>query len=155
MARSEVSAQELMRIVIDEVDQARDIYQLAEQLAGHLPIRSMDELVKALDGKQLRFRDTNFDVDSLASHIPSIAFPVDDPRGLVERIAHIVRMVPPAMGVDLESPDGIRRQLRHSSLLASNLGVIQNNNVAASAIVPGMTPPDLSSGSPSPERSGR
>lgn len=50
MARSEVSAQELMRIVIDEVDQARDIYQLAEQLAGHLPIRSMDELVKALDG---------------------------------------------------------------------------------------------------------
>jgi hypothetical protein len=144
-----------MRMVIEEVDQARDIYQLAEQLMEFLPLRSMDELIKATDGKQLRFRDSGFDVASLAPHIPSIAFPVQDIRGLVERLGHVVRMAPPALGVDLESPEGIRRRLRHSSSLASNLGMMQTNNVAASTIVSGMMPPDFNPGTPNPERSDR
>lgn len=152
MARSDVSKEELMRLVIDEVDQARDIYELAEQLSEFLPIRSMDELVKATEGKELRFRDARFTADSMVGHIPSIAFPVDDVKGLVERLGHVVRMAPPALGVDLESPDGIRRRLRHTSAIGSNLGLIQANNVAASAITPGMTPPDLTPGSTGPEK---
>jgi hypothetical protein len=143
-----------MRLVIEEVDQARDIFQLAEQLIPLLPIRSMDELIKAVAGKQLRFRDTDFDVATLAGHVPSIAFPVEDPRALVERLGHVIRMVPPAMGVDLESEEGIRRRLRHSSALTTNLGMIQSANVVASPIVPGMAPPDFSAGFPSSERSG-
>lgn len=141
-----------MQLVIDEVDQARDILQLAEQLSDFLPLRSMDELIKATDGKELRFRDATFTVDSLAAHIPSIAFPVDDVRGLVERLGHLVRMTPSAMGVDTESPDGIRRRLRQSSALSANLGMIQANNVAASPIIPGMMQMDLSPGSTGPEK---
>jgi len=144
-----------MQLVIDEVDQARDIYQIVEQLAGFLPIRSMDELIKAVAGKQLRFRNADFDVDSLAGHIPAILFPVDDIRGLVERVGHIVRMAPPALGVDLESPDGIRRRLRYTSSLADNLGLIQTNNVVASPIVPGMIPTDTTPGSTGIERPDR
>ncbi len=135
-----------MRLVIDEVDDARDILQLAEQLAGFLPIRSMDHLMKETEGKELRFRNATFTVDSMAAHIPSIAFPIDDVKGLVERLGHLIRMTPPALGVDLESPDGIRRRLRKSSAIGSNLGLMQTNNVAASAIIPGMRPADLSPG---------
>lgn len=152
MARSDVSKEELMRLVIDEVDQARDILQLAEQLSDFLPIRSMDELVKVTDGKEMRFRDATFTTDTLAAHIPSIAFPVDDVRGLVERLGYLVRMAPPALGVDLESPDGIRRRLRQSSAIGSNLGLIQANNVAASTIVPGMMPADVTPGTTGPDK---
>ncbi len=152
MARTDVSKEELMRLVIEEVDQARDIFQLAEQLSDFLPIRSMDELVKATDGKEMRFRDATFTADTLAAHIPSIAFPVDDVRGLVERLGYLVRMAPPALGVDMESSDGIRRRLRQSSAISTNLGLIQANNVAASSIVPGMMPADFPPGSPVPEK---
>lgn len=155
MARPDISREELMRLVIDEVDQARDIYQLVEQLAGFLPIRSMDELAKATAGKQLRFRNADFDVDSLAGHIPSILFPVDDVQGLVERVGHIVRLAPPALGVDLESPDGVRRRLRHSSSLVDNLGLIQTANVAASTIIPGASTTDMSPTTPAIDRPDR
>ena len=156
VARSErISREELMQMVIEEVDHARDIQQLAEQFVEFLPIRSMDELIKAVGDKELQFRDTPFDVATLAAHIPSIAFPVEDARGLVERLGYIVRIAPPALGVDLESPEGIRRRLRHTSSLASNLGMMQANNVAASPIVAGAMPPDFTPGTAGPERADR
>jgi hypothetical protein len=145
LAREQVSDQELMRLVIEEVDQARDIYQLAQQLAPFLPIRSVDELIKATGEKEFRFRDSDFVIDeAVGANLPRIIFPVEDVSSLVERLGHVVRMVPPALGVDLESPEGIRRRLRFAAALGPNLGMIETGNVVASAIMPGMAPPDLS-----------
>lgn len=138
-----------MRLVIEEVDQARDIYQLAQQLAPFLPIRSVEELMKAAGEKELRFRDSDFTIDErMAAHLPKIIFPVEDASSLVERLGHVVRMVPPAMGVDLDSSEGIRRRLRFASALGPNLGMIETGNVVATAIMPGMTPPELTQQQP-------
>ena len=146
MARSDVSHEELLRFVVDEVDQARDIYQLASQLAPLLPISSFDELVRAEQKTKLTFRDTPFDIESLRAHIPSIVFPVDDVRGLVERLGHLVRMVPPHLGVDTGTAEGARRQMRFAAQLAPGLGLIQTRGLTAIAIDPNAEPQSIPGG---------
>lgn len=110
-------AKELHALIIAEVDDARDILQLAEQLVPLLPIKSFDELMKAGEKGRMQFRDTPFDVDSLRAFIPAITFPIEDARTLVERLAQMIRMVPPHLGVDVDSPSGMRRRMRRSGML--------------------------------------
>lgn len=108
--------QELYSLIIAEVDDARDILQLAEQLVPLLPIRSFDEMAKAGERGRMRFRDTPFDVESLRDFIPPITFPIENARSLVERLAQLIRMVPPHLGVDMESPSGMRRRMRQAGM---------------------------------------
>lgn len=113
----EVDKEELRALVIDEVDEARDIYELAVQLARFMPIESFERLVEAAGDKPLRFRDAEFDVESLRGLIPEIAFPAKDARGLIVRLGQVVRAVPAALGVDLESESGARRISRANNAL--------------------------------------
>jgi hypothetical protein len=137
MARTEIARDDLLKLIIEEVDEARDIHALAVQLLPHLPIRSFDELVKATAGKEMRFRDMAFDVESLRDHIPSIAFPVQDAAGLVERLGHIVRVAPPHLGVDVTTPAGARRQMRFMGVVSPGLEIIQGRrNSVATTVSP-------------------
>lgn len=124
--------QDLRALVIDEVDEARDIYELAMQLEQFMPIESFDQLVKAAKDKPLRFRDTEFDVESLRGLLPEIAFPAKDDRALVSRLGQLVRTVPPALGVDLESESGARRVSRLRGDLMPGLATRSTNAVAVS-----------------------
>lgn len=140
-ARDNVSEAELCRLIIEEVDQARDVYDLTLQLAPLLPIGSFEELVKAQEGRPMRFRDVEFDVESLAGYIPNVVFPVQDLRGLVERLGHLIRLVPDFLGVDTASEAGARRQLRSAGSIAPGIGMMSQQMVTASTLGPGMTPP--------------
>ena len=140
MADSE-HAQDLLKLIVEEVDEARDIYRLAEQLAPLLPIRSFDDLVKAADGRPMQFRDAKFDVESLREYIPRIAFPVQDLRGLIERLGHIVRLAPPHLGVDVSTPDGARRQSRYSGMLGPGLESSQGRRMEIGTTIPHGKPP--------------
>lgn len=139
---NDYSREELLALVVDEVDDARDVYQLAEQLAPHLPIKSLDELVRATDGRQLRFRDAPFEVESVRPQLPGIAFPVEDLAGLVEKLGLLVRIVPPSLGVDFDGPDAARRQLHRDGGIAPGLLSPATRSITAMAL-PGGPPPEL------------
>lgn len=144
MARREYAQEELLRIVVEEFDDARDAFHLASQLAPHLPIRSLDELVKATGGT-LQFRDVSFDPETLRTHIPEMAFPVDDLTGLVQRIGYLIRVVPPHLGVQTDSESGARRQLKYAGQFTSGIGVIQQRGLTAIAVSPrGSAPTSVS-----------
>ncbi len=131
MAYIHISRQELLQLIVEEVDAARDILQLAEQLAPLLPIKSFDDLVRAEEKGRMRFRDTPFDIESLRAHIPAIAFPIEDARGLVERLGYLVQIVPEHLGVDTTSREGMRRQMRRSGMLAPGLGMVASRGLTA------------------------
>jgi hypothetical protein len=124
---------DLLRLVVEEIDQARDVYELAQQLAPYLPIKSFDMLVRAVGKRPLRFRDTEFDLESLHGQLPGVAFPVEDLAGLVEKLGHLIRLVPPSLGVDMSTPSGVRRQMKSSAQLAPGLGVPATRGLIAIA----------------------
>lgn len=134
-------AKDLRDLVIEEVDDARDIYDFARQLEPLMPIESFDALVEATRERRLRFRDTEFDVESLHGMLPSIVFPVRDIGGLVARVGEIVRRVPPALGVDLDSESGAARVRRARGELTPGLPYASRNAVAAAPAIFRERPP--------------
>ena len=131
MAPPTYTQQELLKLIVDEVDEARDILRLAEQLAPLLPIKSFDDLARAGERGQMRFRDTPFDVETLRPYVPAIAFPVEDARALVQRLAYLVRIVPEHLGVDVTSEEGARRQMRRAGMLAPGVGAVSQRGLTA------------------------
>jgi hypothetical protein len=143
VARQDFSPDELLRLIVDEFDDARDAFNLAQQLAPFLPIRSMEELIKASGGK-LQFRDTAFDPETLRAHIPAVAFPVEDLPGLVQRIGYLMRVVPPHVGVDFNSASGASRRLKYAGQLTAGIGVVQRRGLTAiTANQQGAMPPSV------------
>ncbi|WP_369069566.1 hypothetical protein [Kineococcus terrestris] len=134
---------DLRDLVISEVDDARDIYELAQQLEQFMPIESFDRLAEATRDRRLRFRDTEFDVESLRGLLPSIAFPVADLRSMVARLGELVRGVPPTLGVDLDSESGVARMRRARGELLPGVAPRRDNAVAvAVASLRGQEPSD-------------
>ncbi len=129
-----MAERDLRDLVIEEVDDARDIYELASQLQRFLPIKSFDELAKAAGEKRLRFRDSEFDVESLRGVLPSIAFPAEDAEALVARLGHLVRVVPRSLGVDAESDQGARRIARARGDVVPGLATRPVNAVATTVL---------------------
>ncbi len=134
MTASDKSSRDLRDLVIDEVDDARDIYDLARQLAEYLPIESFEALVKATEGRMLKFRDAEFDVVSLEGLVPSIVFPVLSERALVERLGEMVRVAPAHLGVDIDSEGGARRLLRARGQIAPGIGLPSRQATATLAM---------------------
>lgn len=122
--------QDLRALVIDEVDEARDIYALALQLEPHMPIESFDHLAKAVGDERLTFRDTAFDVESLRGLLPDIAFPAKDTQALVSRLGQLIRTVPQGLGVDTESEAGARRISRMRGDLIPGMLTRPDNSAA-------------------------
>ncbi len=132
--------EDLRELVIDQIDDARDLYELARQMEKFLPIESFKHLDAQVGDRSLRFRDTEFDLRSLGHLIPPIAFPVMSLSGLVERLGEVMRLVPPHLGVDVESESGARRVLRSQGPLGM-FGVSRPQNAVGVAVTSGLTPP--------------
>jgi hypothetical protein len=139
LARQDYSEAELLKLVVEEFDEARDAFQLASQLAPHLPIRSLEELVKATEGK-LQFRDVVFDPASFETQIPEMAFPIVDLPGLVQRVGYLIRIVPPHLAVDPNSESGVRRRLKNVGQLTAGIGLVQQRGLTAMAVSTQVTP---------------
>lgn len=111
------------RLIIDEIDQARDVLQLVTQLQRALPLKSAADLRKVADEKgQVQFRDGTFDIAEILEVIPEIAFPIEDLRSLVERVALLVSVIPAHLGVDMNNPDRVKRRMRRQ-LVSGMTGV--------------------------------
>lgn len=150
-----IAREKLLELIVAEVDQARDIFQLAEQLAPFLPIKSFDDLKRAAEDRRLHFRDTPFDVESLRAHVPQIVFPIDDAQGLIERLGLLIRIVPEHLGVDVTSSDGARRRSRSSAMLGPALGTPTTRGLTAIVLDAGAKPHPIASTRPSPATSAR
>lgn len=77
-------------LVVDHNARARITYQLAQQLAPYLPIKSLDNL-KGVAGEIVVDGHT-LPIDSLSSFITSDLFPIADLEGLVFRLSTAVRI---------------------------------------------------------------
>ncbi len=132
--------EDLRDLVIDQIDDARDLLELARQLEKYLPIESFKHLDAQVGDRSLRFRDSDFDLRSLGHLVPPIAFPVTSLSGLVERLGEVMRLVPPHLGVDVESENGARRVLRSQGPLGM-FGGSRPQNAVGVALSPGLTPP--------------
>ena len=101
--------EDVMRLIIEEVDDAREAYKLVTQLAPSLPFRSFDEFKKI---GSIRFRGQQHPVEVFRDSLPRFEFPIEDERALVERIADLIAMTPNQGEQDPQDPTAERRRLR-------------------------------------------
>jgi hypothetical protein len=87
--------EDLLEIVLEEVGEAHDVRELAQQLVHALPLRSFDDVIKAL-GEQatITFRGRPLDIRKFALMVPTVVFPVDSPRKLVVLLHEAVKLAP-------------------------------------------------------------
>jgi hypothetical protein len=129
------------RLIIDEIDQARDVLQLVTQLERALPLKSAADLRKVADEKgHVQFRDGVFDIAEILEVIPDMAFPIEDVRSLVERVALLVSVVPEHLGVDINSPDRVKRRMRRQ-LVSGMKGVSLRAGPGGPLVGPGRLDP--------------
>jgi hypothetical protein len=116
---------EALAMIVDEIDAARETYDLFQQLSPHLPIRSFEDLAKVGDGEGvISFRGEKFAVSTFEDVIPEIIFPVEDQRKLVQLLVEVVRNAPPHVGRDLSDSEQAKRLARRLSLQMSGGGRI-------------------------------
>lgn len=114
-AAGDSGSAEMLRLIVEEVDGARDILQLVRQLEPALPIRSFKDLRRLTkDGGAIQFRSVEIDLDFYEGFMPDYAFPIEDLRGLVARVAQLIRMLPPDLGKDPNDPENMRRMMKQS-----------------------------------------
>jgi hypothetical protein len=106
---------ELVQCIVQEVDEARDVYALAAQLAPLLPIASFDDLKKLPNGT-IMFRRQRFELDQFRDRIPAVIFPVRDIQSLVVLLQHAVRGASAHTAESPKDPEVARRLLRRISL---------------------------------------
>jgi hypothetical protein len=113
MAERKEDTQELYRLVVEEVDQARDTFELVSQLQRGLPIMTFDDIRRVLGGREtVTFRGHEFSLDAIEAQLPEVALGINDLPALVRRVATLVRMVPDSIGLDPSDPATAKRALR-------------------------------------------
>jgi hypothetical protein len=86
---------DLLKIIVNEVDEAREVLELAQQFAHAIPLRSFKDVVKALgDRGVIAFRGREFQVGPFGAHVPSFLFPIDSVKKLVTVLYEAVRRAP-------------------------------------------------------------
>lgn len=110
---------EFMRLIVEEVDEARETMELVSQLAPRLPIKSAKELVG--EGV-IRFRGEDYDVKNFAAMVPAFVFPIDSKEKLVQLAAMAARMAPPQVEFDHDDPETAKRLMLR--ILSSRSGAV-------------------------------
>jgi hypothetical protein len=108
---------DLLRAIVDEVDEAREVHELAQQLAHALPLKSFDEIGKALGSQgMITFRGVPYKAADFVDVVPSVLFPIDSVEKLVTLLAATVRLAPRTLR---RGPDDAhqRAKLRRLGLL--------------------------------------
>jgi hypothetical protein len=83
---------ELDALVVEQFPAVRLTRDLVRQLAQLLPIRSADELRRALEDTPLVVDNEKVDLGDTLEVLPEEAFPIEDLRGLVGKVAAAVRI---------------------------------------------------------------
>src|SRR4051794_21257169 len=85
----------VLALIIDEVDEARDVYDIVRQLQNSLPIKDFDALKRALGGRgMLTFRGSEHSVEPFRTLLPRVIFPIQDIESLVQLTANFVKLTP-------------------------------------------------------------
>lgn len=142
MTDSRQCKEDVLSLIMNEVDEAREAHELVKQLEPALPIKSFDDIKKACGDKgTITFRGTAFKVGIFEEIMPKIAFPIEDTRTLVERVVQLIRMVPKFIAND---PKNIENAKRHMRRLAMTLGALPNGLPAMSPFTGGALFPGVS-----------
>lgn len=116
MAQQKISKNdEITRLVLEEVDEARETLELVSQLVSALPLKGMADVAKAMNGK-ITFRGNTFAVEAFVGLVPEILFPIDDPEKLVRLAYQVVLAAPSTITYDMEDPVIAKREMQRAVL---------------------------------------
>jgi hypothetical protein len=114
---------ELVAIVVEEVDEAREVLELARQLVHALPLHTFEDVVKAVGPKgTISFRGRHSAVANFAGVVPGVLFPIDSVHKLVTLLYETVRLAPPSITYSDSDPAHAKRKLRRLGLLGLRQG---------------------------------
>lgn len=108
---------ELLKVIIEEVDEAREVLELAQQLAPALPLRSFEDVHKAVDKGKIIFRGNEFNVRAFTALVPTLFFPIDDLQKLVALLYETVRLAPTTVAYNPNDPSHAARRLRRLGIV--------------------------------------
>ncbi len=124
---SDSSEHELLLSIVEEVDEAREVHELAQQLVHALPLASFEELVKAVGPKgTINFRGSPHAVANFADVVPEVLFPIDTVPKLVALLAATVRLAPATLRYSDRDEKYARIKLRRLGILGvqGSIGVL-------------------------------
>lgn len=113
--KSDLSEMEKLKLIIDKSDQARETLQLVEQLEPLLPITCFEDLTK-IKSRTIRFRYGEFDIRMFEEMIPSIVFPIQSTKDLIERVAAMIGTLPKHLALNHKDPAFIRREMNRLAM---------------------------------------
>lgn len=119
MTEMKQSKEDILQLLVEEVDEARETHELVMQLKEALPIRSFHDIITACSKNEgdIIFRGKPFDVSLFEEVIPSIIFPIEDIRTLIELVYIVViRLAPKYITYNLEIPENAKRHVRRSQM---------------------------------------
>ncbi len=123
--QTHVAAGDLLRLIVEEVDEAREVHELAQQLHHALPLRSFDDVVKAVGERgTIKFRGNAFDIQQFGALVPAILFPIDDAQKLVTLLYEAVRRAPKTIFYNEADPEAAKRHVRRLGILGAPIGVL-------------------------------
>jgi hypothetical protein len=130
--------QELLAAIVDEVDEARDVFELAKQLTHALPLRSFEDVVKATGPKgTINFRGKPYTITNFTDMVPEVLFPIDSLTKLVTLLAATVRLAPAHLRLSWHDESSARVRLRRLGILGvQGIGVMGKPRRAAKAPPP-------------------
>ena len=97
-----------LKLIVQQIPQTRELLQLFIQLYQALPINSFEVLENSCEEGMIRFRDMRLPVRLLKDLIPAFIFPINDETTLIERLSHVVRVIPAFVGFDSSKVENIQ-----------------------------------------------
>jgi hypothetical protein len=118
-------SRELLKLIVEEVDEAREVYEVAGQLAPALPIRSFDEIIKHMGERgSIKFRGNELEISQFAAMVPATFFPIEDKQTLVALVYQAVKLAPRTHQYSDSDPANAQRRLRRLGLLGLPTGLL-------------------------------
>ena len=100
-------------MIVQEVDEARETYEVVMQLMKAFPIGSFKDIQKVFGDKgTITFRGNPFEVDMFEGKIPDFIFPINDIRSLIELVYMLVRAARPTISYDMKIPENAKRHVK-------------------------------------------
>jgi hypothetical protein len=100
---------ESLRVIIEQVPQSRELLQLFSQLHHSLPIPDFEALQNSGDENgMIKFRDMQIPIRVLKDFVPPFVFPINDENDLIERLSHLIQVIPAFIGFDSSKVENIQ-----------------------------------------------
>ena len=120
-----INEHELLKLVVEEVDEAREVHELARQLLHAIPLQSFEDIVKAVGPKgTITFRGNPSTVQNFAAVVPGVLFPIDSVQKLLTLLYETVRLAPPWVRYRDDDVDHAKRKLRRLGILGLKQGTL-------------------------------